>query len=82
MSKKDTPNEISFHYSREHRFDENGSIVVRNLSAYWIPELTIREEIAGTVYTVTGSYEGTVSFVRKLERITSKKFAEKLEDSE
>ena len=80
MNKKNTPNEISFRCSREHRFDENGSIVIKNLSAYWIPELTVREEIAGTVYTVTGSYEGTVSFVRKLERITARKFTEKLED--
>lgn len=27
-------------------------------------------------------YEGTENFVRKLERITSRKFAEKMEDSE
>lgn len=33
-------------------------------------------------YVVTGSYEGTENFVRKLERITSRKFAEKMEDSE
>ena len=44
--------------------------------------MTVTEVIHGTVYTVTGSYEGTESFVRKLERITSKKFAEKMEDSE
>ena len=62
-------------------FDTEGNIRVKNLSAYWIPELTITEVIHGTVYTVTGSYEGTESFVRKLERITSKKFAESLEDS-
>lgn len=63
-------------------FDADGNIRVKNLSAYWIPELTVTEVIHGTVYTVTGSYEGTESFVRKLERITSKKFAESLEDSE
>ncbi len=61
------------------RFDEEGRIHVRNLSAYWIPELTVTEEIGGTVYTVTGSYEGTESFVRRLERITAKKFAETME---
>ena len=61
------------------RFDEAGSIHVRNLSAYWIPELTITEEIGGTVYTVTGSYEGTENFVRRLERITAKNFAETME---
>lgn len=61
------------------RFDEAGRIHVRNLSAYWIPELTVTEEIGGTVYTVTGSYEGMESFVRRLERITVKKFAERME---
>ncbi len=61
------------------RFDEAGRIHVRNLSAYWIPKLTVTEEIGGTVYTVTGSYEGTESFVRRLERITAKNFAERME---
>lgn len=63
-------------------FGEDGHIHVKNISAYWIPELTITEKIHGTVYTVTGSYEGEETFLRKLERITSKKFTEKLEDSE
>ncbi len=65
--------EIRFH------FDETGRIHVRNLSAYWIPELTVTEEIGGTVYTVTGSYEGTENFVRRLERITARKFTENME---
>ena len=64
------------------KIDQNGHIHVKNLSAYWIPELTAVEVIAGTIYTVTGSYEGTEGFLRKLERITAKNFAEKLEDSE
>ena len=62
--------------------NENGRIHVKNISAYWIPELTAAELIAGTLYTVTGSYEGTESFLHKLERITAKSFAEKLVDSE
>ena len=68
----------------ERRFfwGEAGHIHVKNLSAFWIPELTVTEVIHGTTYVVTGSYEGSENFVRKLERITSKKFAEKLEDSE
>ena len=61
---------------------EDGHIHVKNLSAFWIPELTVTEVIHGTTYVVTGSYEGTENFVRKLERITSRKFAEKMEDSE
>ena len=61
------------------RFDEAGRIHVRNLSAYWIPELTVTEEIGGTVYTVTGSYEGTESFVLRLDRIAATHFAKPLE---
>ena len=63
-------------------FGEDGHIHVKNISAYWIPELTVTEEIGGTVYTVTGSYEGEESFLRKLERITAKKFTEKMEGQE
>lgn len=63
-------------------FNEDGHLCVKNPSAFWIPELTVTEVIHGTTYTVTGSYEGTESFVRKLERITAEKFTEKMEDSE
>ena len=63
---------------RNIRFDENGNIVVKNISAYWSPELTVTEEIGGTIYTVTGSYEGEDSFIRKLERITSRKFTNQI----
>ena len=76
MSKKNTATEAAEY---RFRFDEMGRIHVRNLSAYWIPELTVTEEIGGTVYTVTGSYEGTESFVRRLERITAKNFTETME---
>lgn len=64
---------------RNFWFGADGHIHVKNISAYWIPELTLTEEIDGTIYTVTGSYEGEESFLRKLERITVKKFTEKLE---
>lgn len=67
---------------RSFFWGEDGHIHVKNFSAFWIPELTVTEVIHGTTYVVTGSYEGTENFVRKLERITSKKFAEKMEDSE
>ena len=66
------------HPRRNIRFDEYGNIVVKNISAYWIPELTVTEEISGTIYTITGSYEGEDSFIRKLERIASRKFANQL----
>lgn len=54
---------------RNYRIDEQGRIVVRNLSAWWIPEMKIMEEIDGTLYTVTGSYEGTEMLDQKLSRI-------------
>lgn len=63
---------------REIFFDENGNIYTKNISAYWIPELTITEKISGTIYTVTGSYEGEVSFIKKLERISLRKFTNEL----
>ena len=52
--------------------DESGHIVVKNLSAWWIPEIKVEREIHGTVYTVTGSYEGTELPDRKLTRILLK----------
>ena len=60
--------------------DENGVRHVKNESAYWIPEITISEKIGNTIYTVTGTYEGETSFVRKLERIMARKFAREMED--
>jgi len=60
--------------------DENGIRRVKNESAYWIPEITISEKIGNTVYTITGTYEGETSFVRKLERIMARKFAKEMED--
>ena len=63
---------------RNTRNNKYGNIVVKNISAYWIPELTVTEEISDTIYTVTGSYEGEDSFIRKLERITSRKFTNEL----
>jgi hypothetical protein len=64
-----------------YHIDERGQIRAKNLSAFWIPELTIKEKIGGTIYTVSGSYEGTESFVRKLERIAAKNISQELEVS-
>lgn len=68
--------------NRYMRIDETGQILVRNPFACWIPELTIRQEIGGTVYTVTGSYEGTQSLLCKLERISTQNLSKKLEGTE
>lgn len=63
-------------------FDEDGHICVKNPSAFWLPEFTLQKEIGGTVYTVTGSYDGTETLDKKMERIMGEKFTEKMEDSE
>ena len=54
---------------REISFDDKGNIVVKNPSAFWLPEITITEEIGGTEFTITGSYEGTETLDKKLKRI-------------
>lgn len=86
---QDTPEE--YHFSnpgpsalpkRNFWIGEDGHIHVKNLSAFWLPELTLQKEIGGTVYTVTGSYDGTEPLNRKMERIMAEKFTEKMEDSE
>jgi len=57
-------------------FDENGNIVVKNPSAFWLPDVTIVDEISGTEYTVTGSYEGTETLGKKLQRIMEQNAAD------
>ena len=49
--------------------DENGNLAVPNLSAWWLPEFTLKKKIGGTIYTVTGSYEGIETLDKKLERV-------------
>lgn len=61
---------------RDIKFDENGNIVVKNLSAFWLPELTIVDEVGGAEYTVTGSYEGTETLDKKLKRIMEQNAAD------
>ena len=63
-------------------FNEDGHLCVKNLSAFWLPEFTLQKEIGGTVYTVTGSYDGVETLDRKMERVMGEKFTEKMEDSE
>ena len=63
-------------------FDEDGHICVKNPSAFWLPEFTLQKEIGGTIYSVTGTYDGTETLDKKMERIMAEKFTEKLEDPE
>ena len=51
------------------KHDVAGNIIVSNLSAWWLPEFTLKKKIGGTLYTITGSYEGTETLDKKLERI-------------
>ena len=67
---------------RNYRIAEDGSIRVKNLSAYWIPEISVKAKINGTLYTVTGSYEGTDSFLRKLERYAKRKASEAINSND
>ena len=66
------------HFFHGLRFDDEGHIVVKNLEAYWLPDIRIEREIAGSVYTVTGSYEGTETLDNKMLRIMIRN----MEDSE
>jgi hypothetical protein len=58
--------------NHNHYFDADGQLHVRNLSAYWLPEIALQREIKGTTYTVSGSYEGTQRLDQKLLRIMKK----------
>lgn len=51
-----------------------------NISAYWIPQIALQREIGGTVYTITGYYEGKTDFLRKLERMTVDRMRRSMED--
>ena len=61
---------------RDIKFDENGNIVVKNPSAFWLPEVTTVDEIGGAEYTVTGSYEGTETLDKNLKRIMEQNAAD------
>ena len=61
---------------RDFTFDEKGNIVVKNPSAFWLPQVTIVDEVGGTEYTVTGSYDGTESLDKKLKRIMEQNAAD------
>ena len=61
---------------------KDGHIRVKNLSAFWLPELTLQKEIGGTIYSVTGTYDGIGMLDKKMERIVAEKFAEELGENE
>ena len=57
------------HVEHAKRLDDFGTLHVQNFSANELPEITLTKEIGGTVYTVTGSYDGIEPLDEKLERI-------------
>ena len=65
---------------RDFSFDEKGNIVVKNPSAFWLPQVTIVDEVGGTEYTVTGSYDGTETLDKKLKRIMEQNVADAADD--
>ena len=40
----------------------------------------MQKEIGGTIYSVTGAYDGTEALDKKLERVMAEPFMEKMED--
>ena len=65
---------------RDFTFDEKGNIVVKNPSAFWLPQIEIVDEIGGTEYTVTGSYDGEETLDKKLKRIMEQNAADAVDD--
>ena len=65
---------------RDFTFDEKGNIVVKNPSAFWLPQIEIVDEIGGTEYTVTGSYDGEETLSSKLKRIMEHNAANAADD--
>ena len=53
-------------------FDADGILHVQNSTLNWIPEIAFEEEVRGTTYTVTGSYEGGEMLDTKVERLLAK----------
>ena len=65
---------------RDFTFDEKGNIVVKNPSAFWLPQIEIVDEIGGTEYTVTGSYDGEETLSSKLKRIMEQNVSNAADD--
>ena len=65
-----------------YTIENDGRITVPNLSAYWLPDLTIKEVIKGSAYTVSGEYVGTECIVSKLKRIMAHDAAELIKEAD
>ncbi len=65
---------------RDFTFDDKGNIVVKNPSAFWLPKVEIVDEIGGTEYTVTSSYDGEETLSSKLKRIMEQNASDAADD--
>ena len=64
------------HEDHDTRMGDDGDIRVQNVSAYFLPEIKLSKEIGGTVYSISGSYDGIAPLDRKLERIMEQNMTE------
>jgi len=62
-------NALQERHKHNYRIAKDGYIRVKNLSAYWLPDFTLQKVIGGTLYSVSGSYDGTETIDKKLSRI-------------
>ena len=65
--------------NRRVHFDADGILHVRNSTLNWIPEIAFEEEVRGTIYTVTGCYEGNEMLDAKVVRLLAKGLQDFLE---
>ncbi|MGN0547866.1 MAG: hypothetical protein ACI4I3_11090 [Acutalibacteraceae bacterium] len=68
------------HKSHYSSFDENGQMIVENISAFWLPEFEITEQIKSVTYIVDGTYDGDEPIHKKFERILAHDFNENTEE--
>lgn len=70
------------HESHYTHFDEEERLVVSNLSSFWIPDITITEQLKNVTYIVDGSYDGKELLHEKFERILTHDINENPEDTD
>ncbi|MGN0542913.1 MAG: hypothetical protein ACI4JG_05610 [Acutalibacteraceae bacterium] len=68
------------HESHYGSFDENGQMIVENISAFLLPEFEITEQIKSVTYVVDGTYDGFELLHEKLERILTHDINENTEE--
>jgi len=62
-------NALSERHNPNRWIAEDGHLHAKNPSAYWLPAITLQKVIGGTLYSVSGSYDGIETIDKKLSRI-------------